>query len=460
MTSPDFFRGAVTLSARGRTEEGPFPVTIDGLAEHLDLALASTAARLFLGRPYSASGQLSRVTFKGTIDSADSISGSASLVGEGISVADAGSRTLLKDMLVRSDISLKGKDLEFRGDASAGSMNAAISGTVERFAGPDRSLHLNMTVPEVKAGDIRAAFWDIIPDRLLYAGLEGSIALNFLAVIKGDFVTADGTVLVKDIAVEGENGEYSVGPVNGTLPFHYRSKDENVPSALPSFERADFDKTKKAFAESKQYSGNEFRIGSIRYGFRLLEDVSLWIEQNGRTLNISRLSAKMFGGRVFGAASVDLSGGPAYRAGVLVDGISLTRLCEDIPPIKGYISGRVDGIAVLKGSGAGLAKMTGMADFWTYSDREEKTRISREFLEKIGGPQVRAYLGERRFSKGVMSLFIQNGFFIFRELEISNRNLFGITDLSVKVAPLNNRIAIDHLMWTITEAAQRAKSDK
>jgi hypothetical protein len=168
----------------------------------------------------------------------------------------------------------------------------------------------------------------------------------------------------------------------------------------------------------------------------------------------------MFGGRVFGAASVDLSGGPAYRAGVLVDGISLTRLCEDIPPIKGYISGRVDGIAVLKGSGAGLAKMTGMADFWTYSDREEKTRISREFLEKIGGPQVRAYLGERRFSKGVMSLFIQNGFFIFRELEISNRNLFGITDLSVKVAPLNNRIAIDHLMWTITEAAQRAKSDK
>jgi len=70
---------------------------------------------------------------------------------------------------------------------------------------------------------------------------------------------------------------------------------------------------------------------------------------------------------------------------------------------------------------------------------------------------VRAYLGERRFNKGIMNIYIQNGLLIFRDLEISNRNILGITDLSVKVAPLNNRIAIDHLMWTITEAAQRAK---
>ena len=56
-----------------------------------------------------------------------------------------------------------------------------------------------------------------------------------------------------------------------------------------------------------------------------------------------------------------------------------------------------------------------------------------------------------------MSIYIQKGFLIFRELEISNRNILGIQDLSVKVAPLNNRIAIDHLMWTIVEAADRAK---
>jgi len=57
-----------------------------------------------------------------------------------------------------------------------------------------------------------------------------------------------------------------------------------------------------------------------------------------------------------------------------------------------------------------------------------------------------------------MNVYLQNGFVIFKELEISNKNLLGINDLSIKVAPFNNRIGIDHLMWTITEAAQRAKS--
>jgi hypothetical protein len=165
----------------------------------------------------------------------------------------------------------------------------------------------------------------------------------------------------------------------------------------------------------------------------------------------------MFGGRLSGAAFIDLSPGLNYQAGLIVDAVSLTQLCEDISPIRGYISGKVNGIVAIKGSGAGLAKIIGKADFWTFSDRGETTRISREFLEKIGGPQVRAYLGERRFNKGIMNIYIQNGFLIFRDLEISNRNILGITDLSVKVAPLNNRIAIDHLMWTITEAAQRAK---
>jgi hypothetical protein len=56
-----------------------------------------------------------------------------------------------------------------------------------------------------------------------------------------------------------------------------------------------------------------------------------------------------------------------------------------------------------------------------------------------------------------MSLYLTDGYVIFKELEISNVNLLGVTDLSVKVVPLSNKIALDHLFWTITEAAERAK---
>jgi hypothetical protein len=177
-------------------------------------------------------------------------------------------------------------------------------------------------------------------------------------------------------------------------------------------------------------------------------------------LNLERFSANIFGGDLHGSALLGISNGLNYRAGLLLKGISLKALCEGIEPIKGDISGKVDGMVSFKGSGIGLTSLIGKADFWTYRSATEKTMISKKFLEKIGGPTLKAYLGNRPFNRGIMSLYLKDGYLIFRELEISNRNLFGITDLSIKVAPLNNRIAVDHLLWTIAEAAERVKKKK
>jgi hypothetical protein len=141
----------------------------------------------------------------------------------------------------------------------------------------------------------------------------------------------------------------------------------------------------------------------------------------------------------------------------LIKGLSLRSLCDSIPPIKGYIYGRVDGIAGFKGFGVGLASLMGMADFWTYRSPGEKTLVSKALLQQIGGTALKAYLGDRPFNKGIMGLYLKNGYLIFKELEISNRNLWGVTNLSLKVAPLNNRISIEHLLWTITETAARAQ---
>ena len=177
-------------------------------------------------------------------------------------------------------------------------------------------------------------------------------------------------------------------------------------------------------------------------------------------MNIKRFSGNISGGKINGAAFVDLSKGLNYRAGFILEGLSLRKFCEGIEPIKGYISGKVDGVAAFKGEGSGLAKLIGKADFCTYGTADEQTKISKEFLQKIGGPSLKTYLGDRKFDKGVVSLYLQDAFIIFDQLEISNKNILGMTDLSVKVAPYNNRIAIDHLMWTITEAAQRAQKSK
>ena len=460
MPSAELFEGSVRISAKGRSAESPFPLTAALTAENINLRPISDAAKSFFKIPYAASGSAESLSFEGTVVSAENVTGRASVKGRNISITNAESKALFKDAALNSDIVFRGGDMDIRADVSAAGLALTLSGSVNRIYNNDRILRLTLLIPEVMIGNIRTAFWDIVPDSFLYAGLNGSIAVNLLAGYSNNGITADGTVLLRDIALEGENGEYSVGPVNGMVPIHFNSAgSERNALSLPSFEPADFEDRKRAYTGTKQFYGNEIKVGSIRYGFKLLEDLSLWVEQKGSSLKINRFSAKMFGGKVNGTGFADLSDGLSYRIGLIADGVSLMQLCDEIPPIKGYISGRIDGIAAIKGSGAGLANLIGKADFWTYSAEGEQTRISKEFLEKIGGPQVRAYLGERRFNRGIMGLYIQNGFIIFRELEISNRNLLGIEDLSVKVAPLNNRISIDHLMWAITEAAQRAKKE-
>ncbi len=458
--SAKILEGTARILAKGKSAGSPFPIALTLTAENINLAPVSHTAKSFMNTPYAASGSAESLSFEGTIFSPENVTGRASIRGKNISITNADSKALLKDAAVSSDMVFRGAGADITADMSVTGLALKLSGSADRVFQDVRTLRMSLLMPEAKISDIRSVFWDIVPDRLLYAGLNGSFAMNLLTTYSTGAISADGSILLRDIAIEGENNEYSLGPINGTVPIHFNSAgNEHNSLSIPSFEQADFETHKKAYSETKQFFGNEVKIGSIRYGFRLLEDISLWIEQKGSSLKINRFSAKMFGGKVYGTGFADLSDGFSYRAGIIADGASLTQLCEEIPPIKGYISGKIDGIAAIKGTGAGLANITGKADFWAYSVDGERTRISKEFLEKIGGPQVRAYLGERRFNKGIMGLYIQNGFFIFRELEISNRNLVGITDLSVKVAPLNNRIAIDHLMWTITEAAQRAKKE-
>jgi hypothetical protein len=458
--SAKLFDGSARFFAKGKSVGSPFPITLTLTAENMNLVPVSHAARTLFKAPYAASGSAQILSFEGTIASSESIAGRASVRGKNISISNVSNKALLKDATISSDIVFRGRDADLKADFNVANLALSLSGSADHFLEDTRTLRLSLLMPEARISDMRSAFWDIVPDGLLYAGLNGSIAINLMASYSTAAISADGGLLLRDIAIDGENNEYSLGPINGMVPIHFNSAgNERNYLSIPSFERTDFEDHKKAYAETKKFSGNEITVGSIRYGFRLLQDISLWVEQKGSSLKINRFSAKMFGGKLNGTGLADLSDGLSYRVGLIADGVSLTQLCEEIPPIRGYISGKIDGIAAIKGSGAGLSNIIGKADFWTYSAEGERTRISKEFLEKIGGPQVRAYLGERRFDRGIMGLYIQKGFFIFRELEISNRNLLGITDLSVKVAPLNNRIAIDHLMWTMTEAAQRAKKE-
>ena len=458
----EFAGGRITLIAHGKTFQEPFPVTAEIAAEQMDLGEISAAMEKQLQTGYPISGTLNKFIFHGTINSKEVLYGNVAIDLKRFSALNKKTeRFLLKDALIQSDIALQGKDCAFTVTASAGTVATTASGTANDFLSRNRSVRIKAQVKEAPVSEIRNSFWDVFPDSLLYAGMDGSVASDIRLDYENNKVAFTGELKLKNIRIEGENGEYAAGPVNGVLPFAYGTFDGRGKTiTLPSFEQSEFDTVSKYYAD--EYSGgddNRITIGSLQYGFRLLEDLNVWLKQDRGVLNVGRFSANIFGGRLNGSALIDFSDGLHYRGGMILEGMSLTQLCDDIEPIKGYISGKVDGIGTLKGSGTGLSQLLGKVDLWTYGTKNEKTRISREFLQKIGGPSIKSYLGDRNFDKGIMSVYLQKGFLVFKEMEISNRNIFGIQDLSVKVAPLNNRIAIDHLMWTIVQAADRAKKN-
>jgi len=368
---------------------------------------------------------------------------------------------IFKDAFLKLTFDSKNKDLAFKIDSNIGKIQTKISGAVKRYLQKDRIIDMKINQPEIKVADIRNALWEVFPDSLLYAGMDGSVSSDVSIHYSEKGLKANGRLALNNLVLQGENGEYSVGPVKGTLPIAYgKTDDEQETPELPSFERSEFDNLNKYYSQKIPKDGySKITVGSLSYGFKFLEDIDILIKQQGNFLNIGFFSGNIFGGRFNGSAVFDISNGLNYRAGFVLKGLSLKKLCESIEPIKGYISGRVDGIGAVKGTGAGISDAIGMADFWTYDAADEKRKISKEFLKKIGGPSLKTYLGDRRFDKGTMSVYLQNGFVIFKELEISHKNLIGMQDLSLKVAPFNNRISFDHLMWSITEASQRAKKD-
>ena len=465
--------GNAELSVKGKASGGPFPLTIVAKARDIDIGNLSGEILKITGMPYAVSGNCKSFIFEGTLDSQESVQGNADVQADKIAVIRTDKKNIVQAASLNGGITFRGSDLEFNANAAVGKIATRISGTAKRFLHQDRSAEAKITQPQVMVTDLREIFWDIFPDSLLYAGLDGSLSTDVLIQYGSGEIKVNGDLNLKDVSLRGENGEYAIGPVNGLIPIVYsktavppasglspgqNDSSEKKEMQLPSFAQAEFDNLSRTY--SGEFAGEGFRkvtIGSVSYGFRLLDDIRVWMKQDGSILNIGSFNGSIFGGRLNGAATVDLSDGLHYRAGIHLEGLSLTSLCNSIEPIKGYISGKVNGIATLKGSGPGIAQLIGKAEFWSYATRDEKTKISKEFLKKMGGPSLKAYLGDRNFDKGTMSLYLQNGFMIFNELEISNKNLIGMRDLSIKVAPFNNRIAIDHLIWSITEAASRGK---
>jgi hypothetical protein len=205
-----------------------------------------------------------------------------------------------------------------------------------------------------------------------------------------------------------------------------------------------------------------FRVARIRFGS--LETGETWfhLKASGNRTELVRFGTTLYGGQLLGRGGLSWDQGPVYDADLLVHDLSLRRFCATIPAITGYLSGRVDGVVGLHGEQAGLDGILGFFDFWARSSVDEELLVSKEFLQKLAGKNLKGFFfrDDRLYDRGELSGSLAKGYITLSELDIDHTNIFGVHDLSVTVVPTQNRISLEHLISSIKTAAQRGKPAK
>jgi hypothetical protein len=206
--------------------------------------------------------------------------------------------------------------------------------------------------------------------------------------------------------------------------------------------------------------GETITMGTASFGDLGIDSAKIQIKAAGGVTEITRLDSSLFGGAILGRGFLTAQNGILYRGDMLLNGLSLQQLCKAFPAITGYISGKVDGIVSVQGNGRGLSELSGFTELWARAASDEKMLVSKEFLQRLSGKKLSGFFfsSDRAYDHAGIKASLEKGYLTFNALDISHTNFLGIRDLSVSIAPGQNRIAIDHLLNSIKNAAERGKN--
>jgi hypothetical protein len=262
-------------------------------------------------------------------------------------------------------------------------------------------------------------------------------------------------------SLEVPSQKLSIASLNGTIPFALDLSGKGTADAPGkiSFSRENYSRLLTLMQKGGKV-GQGFTIGRVRFGTTEFASTTLAIKGENGLTEIRSLQSQLFQGALLGLGFVRYRGGMQYGADLLVHDLSLRELCNSYPAINGYMSGRVDGVVSLYGEGKGLNDLKGFVEFWTRNSREEKMLVSKEFLQKLAGKKLKGmfFQNDRTYDRGEIAAYMEGGYLTFKTLDISHTNFLGIRDLSVSVAPVQNKIGLDHLLASIREAASRGKA--
>jgi hypothetical protein len=368
---------------------------------------------------------------------------------------------------------VSGAAFNLAGDLAGGKLSisdAMLSpgqGVALRFKGAlvqpfsaQRSGSLTFTLPETAAKSLVTPLINLLPRVIQEATFDGTLAAD------GKLYLAQGKELVEgSLAIKGGRFELSqqkllVSGIDGRFPFSLDLSGQPgpKPAEVMPFSRGNYP---KLLTELRRVSpGAEIlKVGKMSFGPMELGTLTIHASAANGMTQITSLNSTLYNGELFGRGFLTMRKGFQYRGDLLVHDLSLKQFCSIFPGIKGYISGRVDGVVSLSGGSKGLAGLTGFTEIWAHEGSGEKMLVSKEFLQRLAKQKLSGFFfrSDRSYDQAEIKALMESGYLSFQTLQLVHTNFFGVRDLNVSIAPTQNRIALDHLFDSIKQAAVRGK---
>lgn len=410
---------------------------------------------------FALSGGSLDVTFDASGENLSMLSGGAVVKLDGLEAASgtrklSGISTELRPEYRENRLTLPESKLDF-----GGSFALTLSG--EAVKGDNGwSAKAAVTMPATETLSVQEGLLELLPPTLAWADVTGSVGAKINAARSETGVThVTGSIELDGVTVSIPDKKIFAGPIDGRLPIDYTSGGK-LPDEPPPFRGEVFDREHFA-GLAKSYSAlppdADLVIEKLSYGFVALEAVAADLAPGPGYYDIGWFGLSMFDGRLYGYGRADLTGASSHTLSLIVDGLSTKAVCDSVPAIKGYLSGRVDGLTRIAVSGGSLEDIAGASLFWAREGKDEDMEISKEFIKKLMGPSMKKYMliGDRGFDKGELEVVFLEGDLVFETLLIENTTFYGKRNLYITVAPVANSISLSNLLDVIQDVSARAK---
>lgn len=403
-------------------------------------------------------GGLADITCKGSYAPATGPDARLEVHVKNVSINNSTGKTLLSDggINLRGGISSQKVTVNSAVVSVGEAVAVTIKGAIEQAASPGRTGRLTFALPVTPVNGMVDQVVNVMPRMIQEATFTGTVAGEGALDLQEGRMLLQGAVRLKGVGLDTQ--QLRLADLSGEIPISLDFSGKNTGRSFDtlSFTRENYPRLLTQL-RGKSGAASSVSIGSLAVGPQDLGSIKLQMSAGNGVTRVDLLKASLYGGNIYGKTSFSIDRNLSSRLDLLLDSLSLKELCNAFPKIKGYISGLLDGVISIDASGKKLTDLSGFTELWAREDKREKMLISKEFLQKLSGKKLSGFFfrNDRAYDNAEINAILEHGYLTFERLDIKNTNVFGVKDLSVSIAPSQNRIALDHLLDTIQQAAVR-----